>query len=351
MSEEQKQLHYFYYHQTFKLESAYSLENLTLAYSTFGKLNLDSSNVVWVCHALTANSDPTEWWPGLIGNSDLINPSEHFIICANIIGSPYGSTHPLSINPETNKAYFSEFPLITIRDMVNAFILLADFLKIKKIELLIGASMGGQQALEWSIIQPDFIKKMILIATNAVHSPYGIAFNESQRLCILADSTFYKNHPSGGKAGLIAARSIALLSYRSYETYQEAQSENELNKVNHFRAASYQDYQGEKLANRFDAYSYFALSKSMDSHNIARGRNSIIESLNKIKAKTLAISIKSDVLFPVHEQELIAKNIKNSHYEIIDSHYGHDGFLLETHQLTDLILKHQMLEKNHLVIN
>lgn len=325
--------------QPFHLEQGGILNNLEIAYSTTGKLNASKSNVVWVCHALTANANPAEWWPGLVGESCIITPSTHFIICANIIGSCYGTTGPLSIHTETNEPYFSNFPFITVRDTVNAHILLADFLGIDKIELIIGGSLGGQQALEWSISQPERINNLVLIATNAFHSAYGIAFNESQRLAILADHTYKKNTTEGGLNGLKAARAIALISYRSYDAYNRTQKEENVNKVDDFNASSYQQYQGKKLAERFNAYSYVTLSKTMDSHNVGRGRNTIEEALKKVKASTICIGITSDVLFPLVEQQFLQKHIPNALYVEIDSTYGHDGFLIETKKITEIIAK------------
>jgi homoserine O-acetyltransferase len=326
----------------FVLESGEVLPFIEIGYHTFGVLNEQKNNVIWVCHALTANSDPTDWWSGLVGEGKVINPDENFIVCANIIGSCYGTTHPLSINPMSSTPYYDSFPLITIRDMVKAHILLADHLGVREIKLLIGGSMGGQQALEWSVMCADDIKNLLVIATNAAHYPYGIAFNESQRLSIYADPSYWAKTAEGGTAGLKAARSIALISYRSYAAYGLSQAEKDIDKYQEFRAASYQRYQGEKLVKRFDAYSYVSLTKSMDSHNLGRGRSKLETALEKIKAKTLCISIESDALFPPTEQFFLAKHIKNSYYEIIDSPYGHDGFLLETEKLSALIKKYNL---------
>src|SRR5690606_7210777 len=143
--------------KTFKLESGKRIKNLEIAYHTYGKLNSEKDNAVWVCHALTANSDVFEWWPGLFGEKDLFNPKDHFIICANIIGSPYGTTSPLGINPATNQPYYLSFPQFSVRDIAAAHQLLADHLGIKKIAVAIGGSLGGQQALEWAIADPDRI--------------------------------------------------------------------------------------------------------------------------------------------------------------------------------------------------
>ena len=214
---------------------------------------------------------------------------------------------------------------------------MADYLHIQNIEILIGGSLGGQQAMEWAISSPSFIKNLILIATNARHSPWGIAFNESQRLAISTDRTFYSNTPLGGSKGLKAARSIALLSYRNYKTYGITQQEEDDQTVDNYKAISYQNYQGEKLVNRFNAYSYWYLSKSMDSHNVGRGRNGVEKALSQIKARTLVIGIKSDLLFPIEEQEYLFRHIPKSAFAEIDSFYGHDGFLIETEILTNIV--------------
>lgn len=320
----------FQYNKTFKLESGKRIRNLEVAYTTYGTINEKKDNVIWVCHALTANSDVFDWWKGLFGTDNLFNPQDHFIICANCIGSAYGTTNPLSQDPSTGLPYYLSFPQFSIRDLVSAHELLAEHLGINKISLLIGGSLGGQQAIEWAISSADRIENLVLLATNAVHSPWGIAFNESQRLAISTDRTFYANEPNGGAKGLKTARSIALLSYRAYDTYSSTQMESSHEKIDDFKASSYQNYQGEKLVKRFNAYSYWFLTKAMDSHNVGRNRGGITEALNKIKAKTLVIGIKNDLLFPIEEQKLIANTISNAKYFEIDSFYGHDGFLIET---------------------
>ncbi|MGE0566712.1 MAG: homoserine O-acetyltransferase [Bacteroidia bacterium] len=321
----------------FKLENGGSLPELEIAYHTYGTLNNSKSNVVWVCHALTANSDVFDWWKGLFGENDLFNPKDYFIVCANNLGSAYGTTGPLSKNKHTGDAWYSKFPVITIRDMVNAHDLLREYLGIEKIHTIIGGSQGGQQVLEWNIKNPDLFENTILIATNAQHSQWGIAFNESQRLAIKADRTYYGDFSEGGKKGLAAARSIALLSYRTYETYNTTQKENHDEKIIDFNSASYQRYQGKKLVDRFNAYSYVTLSQAMDSHNVGRARVSIKHALEKIKAKTLIIGVKTDNLFPIEEQQFLHLNIPNSSFSIIESKHGHDGFLIETKQLQVVI--------------
>ncbi|AOM80408.1 homoserine O-acetyltransferase family protein [Pedobacter steynii] len=323
--------------KTFKLESGKKLRKIELAYQTYGKLNAKKDNVIWACHALTANSDVLDWWKGLFGNNDLFNPEEHFIICANVLGSHYGSTNPLSINPVTGLAYYLSFPEFTIRDLVSAHRLLAEHLGIKDIKVLIGGSLGGQQALEWAITDGSAIENLILVATNAVHSPWGIAFNESQRLAISTDRSFFAQKPDGGLKGLKTARSIALLSYRTYDAYTDTQLESVNDKTGSFRASSYQNYQGEKLCKRFNAYSYWYLSKAMDSHNVGRGRKSVTEALATVKSNTLVIGVENDVLFPISEQEFLSKHIPDAAFHSIKSAYGHDGFLIETDILTNVI--------------
>ncbi|MBX9852420.1 MAG: homoserine O-acetyltransferase [Cytophagaceae bacterium] len=325
------------YTQKFTLESGEKIDGFQIAYSTSGKLNANQDNVIWVCHALTANSDAEAWWCGLVGPNSLFDPAKYFIVCANILGSCYGTSGPAELNPQTNKPYFLSFPQVTIRDMVAAHELLRAHLGIQKIHTCIGGSLGGQQALEWSIIKPELISNLILLATNASHSPWGIAFNESQRLAIKADPTWQDNSLSAGREGLKAARAVALLSYRNYHTYEHSQSEDDVNKLDDYKASSYQNYQGEKLVNRFNCHSYLYLSKAMDSHNVGRGRGSVKSALQSVKANTLLIGIKSDILFPVSEQILLSQQIPNAVYHEIDSLYGHDGFLIETEKIGNLI--------------
>jgi len=193
--------------------------------------------------------------------------------------------------------------------------------------------MGGQQLLEWAIEDPDLFKHIIPIATNALLSPWAIAFNASQRYCIETDVTWIERHPSAGIEGMKVARSIALLSYRSYHTYQVLQSEDTNEKLEQFKSESYQRYQGKKLADRFNAFSYYTISKSMDAHNVGRGRGSVQQALGLIKAKTLVIAVTSDMLFPPSEQEFLAENISGATFVSITSTYGHDGFLLEFVQI------------------
>ncbi len=325
------------HHKSFRFENGQEIEGLEIAYQTWGNLKAAGDNVIWVIHALTANSDVFDWWAGLFGENKLYNSSEYFIVCANVLGSHYGTTSPLSINPVTGEPYYLTFPQFNVRDMAAMQKVLADHLQINEIHTLIGGSLGGQQAVEWAIIEPERIKNLVLMATNAKHSPWGIAFNESQRLALQADPSFSEKRTDGGLNGLKVARSVALLSYRNYETYAISQQEVTNDKTDDFKACSYQKYQGDKLVKRFNAFSYWYLTKAMDSHNVARGRNSAEEALNHVKARTLIIAIGSDLLFPPSEQRFLAQHIPGSVYSEISSFYGHDGFLIETDSLTKVI--------------
>jgi homoserine O-acetyltransferase len=329
--------HIFKYNQPFQLESGEILPELVIQYSTSGDYEANKENVLWVCHALTANSDVESWWPGVVGESCFFDPKDYFIICANIISSCYGSSGPTEVNPLTNQPYYLSFPEVTIRDMVRAHELLREYLKIQQIKILIGGSLGGQQAMEWAIIQPTIFEKLVLLSTNAYHSAWGIAFNETQRMTIALDATWKNNSLDAGRDGLKAARAIAMLSYRSYETYVETQTEDDFDKIGDYKAVSYQHYQGEKLVKRFNCHSYYYLSKAMDSHHVARNRGSVDKALSLIKAQTLVIGISSDILFPPHEQRFLADSIPGARYEEIESLYGHDGFLVEALKINHVL--------------
>ena len=323
--------------ETLVLENGIKLHNLNITYHSAGKLYNNKSNVIWICHALTANSDINNWWENSVGKGKVFDTNKYFVICANILGSTYGTTGPLSIDPETNEPYYHSFPEITINDIVKAHQILKTHLQINKIELLIGGSIGGFQALQWTITEPLLINKLCLIATSYQATPWSIAFNETQRMTIRADQTWTENRQDAGRLGLKAARAIALLSYRNYNAYnttQQGYNENNIHK-----AISYQNYQGNKLLLRFNAFSYFCLLNAFDSHNIAKKQQKAEDILKTIIAKTAIIGINSDMLFPNTEQQFLANNIKNSSFEIISSDFGHDGFLIETDKIFPIVNK------------
>ncbi len=320
----------------FVTESGDVIPDPVIAYDTYGTLNDEGDNVIWVCHALTANSDVEAWWPGMVGKGLLLDTSEYFIVCANILGSCYGTTGPADINPQTGKPWLKTFPAITIRDVVNAHEILRKHLGINGIHTVIGSSIGGFQALEYSVMYPDLIRHLVFIASSVRQTPWAIAFNESQRLAMEADASFRNGEPEGGRRGMKAARTIALLSYRSSHAYNLTQKDED-DRTDHFRASSYQEYQGDKLVSRFNPYSYYCITKLSDTHYIGRGRGGTEKALSRISANVLAIGISSDFLFPAADPKLLADIVEGAEYVEIDSLYGHDGFLIETELITSVV--------------
>ncbi len=318
------------------LESGQVLEQYTIAYTTYGDLNEDQSNVIWVVHALTGDAQVANWWSGLVGENALYNFSSHFIICANLLGSGYGSTNALSENPLTGTPYFYDFPVLSTRDLAQSLECLRQHLNIEQIHTLIGGSLGGQVALEWAYTLGSRLQHAIIIASTAKTSPWVIGFNEAQRMAIAADNTWGQNHLDAGKKGLEAARAIAMLSYRNPSDLNTKQKESE-EKLDNFLAASYLKYQGAKLANRFQAFSYYTLTKAMDSHDIGRGRGSVETALEVIQSKVLAVGVNSDLLFLAEEARFLSQAVPTGYYGEIVSTAGHDAFLIEFAQLSNLI--------------
>lgn len=332
--------HEYIHDGIFECEAGGSIDNLRIAYHTSDRpwQKNDTRKVIWICHALTANSDAEDWWPELTGPGKTFDTEKYFVICANMLCSAYGSSGPASCDPKTGRPYFFGFPQITVRDIASTLSLVRKSLGIEKIDLLAGASIGGFQALEWAITEPDIIKKAVFIACGARVTPWLTAVNESMRLALEADPTFREcRNLQGGAAGLKCARSIGLLFYRSYAGYNLTQAEADTDTLFAGRAASYQRYQGKKLIDRFDAYSYWYLCNSVDSNNVGRGRGGVEEALKTITAQCTVIGIDSDVLFPVEEQQAIASGIRNAEYHRISSRFGHDGFLLENEKIAEII--------------
>ena len=321
------------------LESGELLPQVDIAYDTFGELNAAKDNVVWVCHALTANSDVADWWPHTVEEGRFLDPTRYFIVCANFLGSHYGTTSPLSVNPTTGQKYYYDFPRITVRDMVRCHHLLAQALGIERVKMLIGSSIGGFQCMEWAIMEPEFMENLVLIATTTCSEPWAAAFNESQRMAIRLDRSWGERRDDAGLDGMAVARSIALISYRGGAAYNATQQEVDGGEDASFerRAHSYQQYQGEKLRRRFNAMSYYRLSEAVDSHNIGRGRGGIAAALKMIKARTLVVAITSDILFPPEAHTPLREHIAGAEYHLIESEFGHDGFLVEHEKLNRII--------------
>lgn len=334
-------IHYFQSDKPFTLECGETLPGLTIAYHTYGKLNSERSNCVWVCHALTANSDVADWWPHTVEKDRFLDPERNFIVCANIVGSCYGTTGPMTENPETGEPWYDTFPRLTIRDMVRAHILLADSLGINRIFMLVGSSVGGFQALEWAVEQPERFDSLVLIATDAYASPWTVAVDEAQRMAILADSTYGERSAAAGSAGLAAARAIGMLTYRGAPGYNLSQADPEITDDNLFdlrRAVTYQRHQGNKLSARFDAYSYVTILDAFDTHDVGRDRGGIATALSRFTKPTVVISITTDIIFSPREMKRLASMLPLAEYHEIESQYGHDGFLVEHDALNRLIL-------------
>lgn len=329
---------YFHSSKPFSLESGDILPDVTIAFHTYGSLNDDKSNVIWVMHGLTANSDIADWWPGTIGPGMFLDPEKYFIVCANVLGSCYGSTGPSSINPATGCPWCGDFPLVSIRDMVKAHALLADHLGVERIHELIGVSLGGFQAIEWTVSNPDIAENVMFCATDASCSPWLAAFNQTMYMAIMTDPTFGEPRLDAARKGLATARAIALISYRGPFAYNMSQKDSDDRKNPFFhRVQTYQEYQGKKLCDRFDVYSYMRICQSSDSHDVGRGRGGVREALSRITANSLVVGITSDILFPPSTQRDLAENIPGSVYVEMPSDFAHDGFLIEHRQLNEII--------------
>lgn len=331
-------IRFYDYKEDFLLESGAILPGIRIAYNTYGCLNEEADNCIWVCHALTANSDVADWWPGTVTEHGFLDPEKYFVVCANVIGSCYGSTGPTTINPSTGHPWFGSFPSITIRDMVNAHILLAEHIGVSQIASIIGSSVGGFQAVEWLAMEPWRFKSAVLIATDAYASPWTVAADEAQRMAILSDPSYGENRKDAAKDGLAAARAIGMLTYRGPSGFNLSQQD--VPEVSPFvprRAATYQRHQGSKLANRFDAYSYITILNAFDTHDVGRGRGGIGNALKNVLLPVLVVGISTDIIFTPEETKTLASWFDNSSYAEIESDFGHDGFLVESEILNVLI--------------
>lgn len=330
----------YHYSQNFTTESGYTFSGLDINYKTWGTLNKDKSNAVLIFHALTGNAEADEWFSGFFDESSWIDLEHHFVICANALGSCYGTTGPISTNPDTDHIYSGNFPYITIRDMVRVNQILLDHLNITKLEAVVGGSMGGMEALEMAIMDKR-VASAILIGMGKAHSPWAIGISHTQRKAIHNDPKWrdgYYQLDDPPTDGLATARMIAMLSYRSPENYEDKfgrdlQSGDE----SLFQVESYLNHQGNKLVNRFDANTYDRLSRAMDTHDVSRERGSFQQVLSAITIPIMVMGIDSDILYPIEEQKELADMLPRGYYTQMTSRYGHDAFLLEFEQMNRLI--------------
>jgi len=328
----------------FTLESGEELRQVPVGYRTWGRLNDDGTNAIVIGHSLTSSSDASAWWGDCIGPGRALDTDHYFVICANVMGSPYGTVSPVSINPATQQRYGVDLPQATVRDTVALHKLLLDHLGVRQIAFVIGGSMGGMQALEWSFYG-EYVRALVPIGVGGRHSAWCIAWSEAQRQTIFADAAWQGGHyreECPPAAGLAAARMMAMISYRSFTSFQERFGRSHAG-VNGsvespFNVESYLHHHGKKLVNRFDANCYVYLTRLMDSHDVARGRGRYEDVLGQIRQEALVIGIRSDVLYLLEEQEELAEYLPNAELAILEANHGHDTFLIEQETLSDIVL-------------
>jgi homoserine O-acetyltransferase len=328
----------------FPLESGDDLSDVDIAYETYGRLNIAGDNAVMLCHALTgsarAGSGNEErsfdrgWWAPLIGPGCALDTDRYFVVCSNILGSCYGTTGPASVHPATGVVYGKSFPRVTVRDMVRAQHDLLRHLDVSQV-IVIGGSLGGMQALEWAVMFPEVVRAVVPIAASAQHSAWAIAWNYAARQAIYSDPDWLSSGGQHAPHGLALARTVSMISFRAWPSFERRFSRNV--RLGRFEVENYLDHQGNKLVRRFDPRSYIVLTRAMDGHDVAAGRGSVESVLGGISVPVLCIGIDSDVLYPDHEQQTLARLIPDARYAEITSPHGHDAFLIEFEQLGNLL--------------
>jgi homoserine O-acetyltransferase len=351
------------------LQRGGQLGPVTLAYETWGTLNAEGDNAILITHALTGNAhahdvgrpdDPkAAWWNLLIGPGRPFDTTRYFVICSNVLGGCSGSTGPSSIDPQSGwgeRPYAMRFPLITIRDMVNAQRKLIEHLGVRQLAMVAGGSIGGQQALDWAVAYPELVQKTIVVAATAALTAQAIAFSEVQRQAIMLDPLWQGGDyaPGQGPAdGLAIARMLAMITYQSEEAMEMrfARRPAQLSGIpapahgaelgDRFDVESYLYYQGQSLVRRFDANSYLYISRAMDLYDVSEGYPSLEAALRRIRSKALFIGIRSDFLFPAAHVRKLADQVRSlggdSTYVELDSPHGHDAFLKEWEQMTNAL--------------
>lgn len=323
--------------EPFELESGETLPHVRIAYRTWGH---PQPTATLVCHALTGSADADDWWADLFGRGCALDPERDFVVCANVLGGCYGTTGPTSRADGAFEPYGRSFPAVTIRDMVRLQALLLDHLDVDMLDLVIGGSMGGMQALEWPLLFPERVRAIAPIAVGPAQSAWGIALSEAQRQAIKADANFTGGrYPlgAGPTQGLAAARSMAMISYRSPHNFDARFGRRE-DESGGYEVQNYLRYQGAKLVNRFDANTYLALIGAMDSHDVGKGRGSVEEVLGSIEQPTLVISVSTDGLYPATEVAEMAGQLPAGELAEIDAPHGHDAFLIRVEEVNELLV-------------
>jgi homoserine O-acetyltransferase len=357
------------------LDSGKTLQQVTIAYETWGELNSDKSNAILLCHAWTGDShaagsaqdgQPTPgWWDGLVGSGCAIDTDKYFVVCTNSLGGCQGSTGPASLHPSDGKPYGSRFPVITVRDMVRAQVRVSDMLGIDVWHCVIGGSMGGMQVLEWGVTFPHRVRTLVPIATCLQATAQQIAWGAIGRRSIRLDprwrgGDYYDAAIGDGPwQGLAIARMVAQVTFRSDNVFTDRFGReladtnadyNGLGLWDKFEVENYLDHHGDKLIRRFDTNSYLIIGKAMDLHDVARGRGSLQTAASRITAPVLSMGISSDILYPTYQQKQIRDIINDSggscEYVEIDSPHGHDAFLINLDQvgkpLVEFLRKHSL---------
>ena len=325
-----------------ELESGQVITSARLAYQTWGELNAEKSNAILVNHAMTGWSDVPGWWPSMVGPGAPLDSDKYFIICPNVIGGCQGSTGPSTIAPD-GKPWGSRFPSVNIRDLVEAEVRLADAFGIKRWVLSLGPSLGGMRSLEWAIQYPERVGAICTIGSSAVATGDQIGGFSIQIRAIKSDSFYnggdYYSQERGPIEGMGIARRIAHLTYRT-EGEMDVRFGRELqgDDTGRFAVESYLDHQAQKLAKRFDANTYIALTEAMVSHDVGRDRGGVAAALGTVRVPTLVVSIDTDRLFPPRLQEEIVELVPSAEpLATISSPFGHDGFLIEVEEVGHLV--------------
>lgn len=311
----------------FQLEQGGALPHVRMAYRTWGR---PRRNATLVCHALTGSADADDWWKDLFGPGRALDPAHDFIVCANVLGGCYGTTGPTSRADGAFEPYGGSFPAVTIRDMVHLQARLLDHLEVDTLDLVVGGSMGAMQVLEWALLYPDRVRAIAPIAAGPTQSAWGVALSEAQRQAITADANYAEGRyqlGAGPAQGLAAARSMAMISYRSPQNFG-IRFGREQNGDGNYQVQSYLRHQGTKLVDRFDANTYLALTAAMDSHDVGRDRGSVDDALESIEQPALVINVSSDGLYPPDEVAAMADGLPNGELRQIDAPHGHDAFLI-----------------------
>ena len=330
--------HIYKHKGRFDFEAGGSIDNLEVVYHTSPSGYSPDKKVIWLLHALTASSDAEgEWWPDLVGPGKTIDTDKYFVICANVLGSACGSSGPAQVNPKTGKPYYLDFPKVTVHDTVVAFDLLRESLGIPSLDMVVSTSMGGFMAFEWVAWKPELFSKIFFIATGARVTPWLTGFNSAMKMALLADPTFMERKTlKGGMDGLKAARTIALLTYRCEEGLFK-QTEDSEDVMFADKAGSYYRHQSSKFVKEWDAYSYLYVCNEVDSNNVGRGRGGVEKVLGGIKADCCFVCMSSDELFPPEDMKPWSEMVPGARYFLIDTPYGHDGFLIETEKIGEIL--------------